>query len=183
MLQKPVREAMEILIANGYAVIHEDIFTLTDKVLEVDTKVLTVKESTVEGRRSLTLVNPKSKSVIPAVGESSVLINFIIECEVPQKIKTAEGGTYWANKYSKEAEIELKKILLGGYDLGILTAATKLYYKSGGFCEAITNYIIRGTWLTHYMEMKKQLEAGTVNQHIQSNINDQVSGGIQYNDR
>ncbi|CAM6001129.1 unnamed protein product [Sphagnum balticum] len=174
---------METLIANGYAVIHEDIFTLTDKVLEVDTKVLTVKESTPEGRRSLQLVNPKSKSVIPAAGESSVLIKFIIDCEVPQKIKTADGQTYWANKYSKEAEVELRKILLDGYNLDILTTATKLYYKSGGFCEAITNYICRGTWLTHYNEMKKQLDAGTVQKHIQSNLNDQVSGGALYNDR
>lgn len=183
MLQQTVKVAIEELIANGYAVIHEDTVTLTDKILEVDTKTLAVKESTVEGRRSLTLVNSKSKSVIPAAGESSLLIKFIMDCEVPQKIKTAEGATYWANKYSKEAEVELKKILLGGYDLGILTAATKLYYKSGGFCEAITNYIVRGTWLTHYGEMKKQLDAGTVDKHIQTSLNDQVSGGALYNDR
>lgn len=182
MLQT-VKTAIEELIANGYAVIHKDTVTLTDKILEVDTNTLAVKQSTVAGRRSLTMYNPKTKSVIPSAGEISTLIQFIMDCEIPSKIKTADGGTYWANKYSKEAEVELKKILLEGYDLGILTAATKLYYKSGGFCEAITNYIVRGTWLTHYNEMKKQLDAGTVNKHIQSNLNDQVSGGALYNGR
>ena len=80
MLQKPVKEAIETLIANGYAVIHEDILTLTEKVLELDTSILTVRESTVEGRRSLQVLNSKTKSVIPSAGESSGLIDFIIQC-------------------------------------------------------------------------------------------------------
>ncbi len=113
-----------------------------------------------------------------------MLIKFIIDCEVPHKIKAADGKSYWANKYSKEAEKELVKIInIQGYKLDILVAATKLYYKSAGFCEAITNYIVRGTWLTHYNEMAKQLNAGTVEKHIQTNLNDQVSGGALYNGR
>lgn len=183
MLQKPVKEAIETLIANGYAVIHEEILTLTEKILEVDTAALTVRESTVEGRRNLQVLDSKTKSVLPSAGEKSLLIQFIIDCEVPQKVKAGDGKNYWANKYSKEAEIELSKILKQDYKLDILTAATKLYYKSGGFPEAITNYIVRGTWLTHYMEMEKQLKAGTVQKHIQTNINDQVSGGALSDDR
>jgi hypothetical protein len=182
MLQT-TKEAWENLIAAGYIVIQEEQLFLTDKALEVDTKALTVRESTTAGRRSLAMFDPKTKSVIPSVGEKSGLIQFIIDCEVPIKVKGPDGTNYWCGKYSKEAEAELKKILLQDYKLDILKAATKLYYKSGGLPEAITNYLVRGTWLTHYMEMEKQLKAGTVEKHIQTNLNDQVSGGALYNDR
>jgi hypothetical protein len=181
MLPQNVKEAVETLIASGYAVIHQDKVTLTEKILELDTGALI--NAPPRYTKSISLVDSKSKSVIPSAGESSLLIQFIMDCDVPQKIKTADGKTYWANKYSKEAEIELRKILLQGYQLDILKAATKLYYKSGGFCEAITNYITRGTWLTHYNEMSEQLQKGTAEKHIRDNLNDQVAGGTLSDDR
>ncbi len=182
MLHPTVKQAIETLIAHGYAVVHKDIVTLTDKVLELDCTALVATPPAYT--KSITLLNSKDKSVIPSPGEQSMLIKFIIDCEVPHKIKAADGKSYWANKYSKEAEKELAKIILQqGYKLDILTAATKLYYKSAGFCEAITNYIVRGTWLTQYMEMEKQLKAGTVEKHIQTNLDDQKGGSPIYDER
>lgn len=180
-MQKTVKAAIETLIAGGYAVIENERVVLTDKTLELDTAALDAKPPPYT--KSVTLLDPGTKSVIPKAGEQAALIKFIIECKVPQKIKAADGKNYWANKYSKEAEKELKKILLDGYQYDILVAATTLYYASGGFCEAISNYLVRGTWLTHYMEMQEQLNAGTVNKHIRDNLNDQVGGGAMYDDR
>lgn len=180
MLQPKVKEAFETLIAEGFVIIHKEVLTLTDKVLELDCTALI--NAPPAYTKSLTLLD-NHKSVIPAPGEQSLLIKFIIDCEVPQKIKNGNGGYYWASKYHKEAEKELVKIIKQGYELSVLVAATKLYYKSAEFCETISNYIRNGTWLTHYNEMAKQLQAGTVQQHIQSNLNDQVAGGPMYDER
>lgn len=182
MLHPNVKQAIETLIAYGYAIIHQEVVTLTDKVLELDSTALI--NAPPAYTKSITLLNSKDKSVIPSPGEQSMLVKFIIDCEVPQKIRAADGKSYWACKYSKEAEKELSKIILKqGYKLDILTAATKLYYKSANFCETITNYITRGTWLTFYMEMEKQLNAGTVEKHIQSNLSEQKGGSPIYDER
>ena len=175
---KIVKQAIEALIAHGYAIIHKDNLSLTDKVLELDMKAIEAKPPPYT--KSLTVLDPITKSVIPTPGQQSQLVAFIMECQIPQKIHSADGSSYWANKYSKEAEKELQKLLNQGYQYDILVAATKLYYKSGDFCEAISNYLVRGTWLTHYLEMEKQLKAGTVEKHIKDNI--QVTGGTPLSD-
>ena len=180
-MEKPLKEAIELLIASGYLVIDGERLTFTDKILELDTGVLENKAPAYT--KQLIKLHPKTKSVIPAAGQQSALIKFIIDCQVPQKIKTSNGSSYWANKYSKEAEVELQKILGQGYQLDILTAATKLYYKSSDYCENITNYIRNGTWLTHYQEMEKHLNAGTTEKHIKSTIVEQSSGGSLSHDR
>ncbi len=119
-----------------------------------------------EVKREVIPLHSKSKKVILTPGVQQPLAEFILACNVPQKIKMDNGNSFWANKYSKEADLELRNIIANGYQLDILIAATKLYYKSGACCEAVSNYIIRGTWLTHYLALEKSLEEGTVESHI-----------------
>lgn len=110
---------------------------------------------------------------LPAISEEltpvAPFLKFIKDCEVPEKV-TTRTGSYWANKYSKKAEQEFFKILKGGYQMDILIASTKLYYKSGGQPKAISNYILEGTWLSFYQDMQTSLQDGKVNEHINKNL-------------
>lgn len=182
MLHPNIKQAIETLIAQGYMVIHKEILTLTDRVLELDTGSLLNKPPNYT--KSITLLDSKTKSVIPSPGEQSLLIKFIFDCEVPLKAKSADGRSYYVGKYSKDAEKELVKIIFKQeYQPDILMAATKLYYKSTDFPETLTNFIVNGTWLTHYLEMEKQLTAGTADKHIQKQISEQDKGGALYDSR
>jgi len=123
-----------------------------------------------EVKREVIPLHSKTKQVILTPGVQQPLAEFILQAEVPQKIKMDNGNSFWANKYNKEADLELRRIIAAGYDLKILIGATKLYYKSGACCEAVSNYILRGTWLTHYESLRQSLEDGTVETHISKSL-------------
>jgi len=174
-----ITEAIGLLIEKGYVIPHKDhVFAFTDKVYELDPTSIT--NTPPRYTKSVALVDPTTRLPIPRPGEQSLLTKFITECDIPQRMKNSTGGFYWVCKYSKDAEKELLKVLNQGYQYDILVASTKLYYQSGGFCETISNYLNRGTWITHYEEMRKQLEAGTVDKHIQNTI--QEKGGTDIYD-
>lgn len=135
-----------------------------------------------EVKREVIPLHPKSKQVILTPGVQQPLAEFILQAEVPQKIKMDNGNSFWCNKYSKEADLELRNIIAAGYRLDILIGATKLYYKSGACCEAVSNYILRGTWLTHYEALRQSLEDGTVEAHITKSI-DNSEGKPTYQSR
>lgn len=182
MLQTNVKEAIELLIVSGYLLIDPDgHFQLTTKWFELDSDGILAKAPTT---REIIRLDGLTKNAIPNPGEQSLLIKFIIDCEVPQKIKAADGKSYWASKYNKEAEKELAKLMAQGYQMDILVAATKLYYKGAGFCEAISNFICRGTWLTHYNEMAGKLAAGAASTHkyIQETL-EEKGGSPIYDER
>lgn len=136
-----------------------------------------------EVKREVIPLHSKSKQVVLSPGAEQLLSEFILLCEVPQKIQMNNGGWFWANKFNKDAELELRNIKAAGYDMGILVLATKLYYKSDACCEAVSNYILRGTWLTHYEAMKKSLEEGTIEQHIVQTADNKSEGKPTYYSR
>jgi hypothetical protein len=136
-----------------------------------------------EVKRELLPVHSKSKQVILTPGTEQMLPEFILLCDVPQKIQMHNGGWFWANKFHKDAELELRRIKAEGYDMQILIAATKLYYKSDACCEAVSNYLMRGTWLTHYMQMEKALNTDTIQEHITQTIDDKTEGKPTYYSR
>lgn len=144
---------------------------------------LSVEVMVKEVKREVLPVHSKSKQIVLTPGAEQLLPEFISLCDVPQKIQMHNGGWFWANKFSKEAELELRRIKAEGYNLQILIAATKLYYKSDACCEAVSNYLIRGTWLTHYLEMEKSLQAGTIQQHINQTIDNKSEGKPTYYSR
>lgn len=111
--------------------------------------------------------NLPTKLVEPA---PSPFMQFIRDCRVPEKIPTKDGA-YWANRFSKPAEKEFIKILKQGYNYEVLVAATTLYYKSGGMPQAISNYILNGTWMGCYEDLKHSVVSGTVKEYVEKNTN------------
>ena len=130
--------------------------------------------------KELGLIVQNTGLIIPTTSQVSPLLDFIKKCEVPEKVVT-RTGSYWTNKYSKKAEDELIKVLKKGYQLDILVASTKLYYKSGGQPKAISNFILEGTWVSFYTDMVESLKQGTVEAHINKNLNkDDEEGFSRY---
>lgn len=134
-----------------------------------ETEVSIAKISTV---KSLELMSPGLPSSVksnlslaePKI-ETSPMRKFISDAEVPGKQPT-QTGYYWLNKYGKEAELELIKILSSGYQYDILVASTKLYYKSGGYPKTVSNYLTEGLWKSGYEDLSISLENGNSEQYI-----------------
>lgn len=197
MTDGPFKNALKLLVSNYYIIFQDGKPVITEKftreLAEVKAPDLytnmrdvmaPVKDSyKVTGTELTPLPKSTKKMVLAEPGKSMPFQEFILQSEVPGKVYMQGGGFYWANKYSKEAELEFLKILAKGYQLDILLAATKLYYKSGGSVEAITNYITRGTWVTHYTEMEKNLQAGTTDTYIKDTLKEETTGKTSYLDR
>lgn len=192
-MNESFKQAVEILVSNHYVIPIDGKLVVTNKfereLAEIDYTTLFKPPEALpditKAVREVLKVDPKSKLPIVGPGQPDPLIQFIIDCEVPHKAKGGDGKSYWVNKYHKDAAKELDKILNMGYKRDILVAATRLYYKAGGMVEAVSNYIIRGTWRIHYLDMEKALGAGEseVKKHISSNLADNVQRKDMYDDR
>jgi hypothetical protein len=130
-------------------------------------------------RRAETITIGSSTSLVHVAGDNGVQVveylettkerfkRFIAEAEVPYRITTDTGKSYTANAYSLPAERILNKALKEGFDWRGLVMSAKLYYKSKGFKQKVSNYFVTGTWESEYDELVKKLTEGKVAQHIQ----------------
>lgn len=190
-MNENLKQAVEILVSNYYLTSIDGQLVITNKfereLAQIKPEDLfkspEVPSELPKVTRELLKVNPKTKQVVLSAGQQSPLVKFIMDCEVPTKVKGGDGKFYYASKYSKDAEKELQVILNNGHQYDILVSATRLYYKAGGMVEAISNYICRGTWLTHYLEMEKALRGGTAEKHIKTNLADTAQRKDMYDDR
>lgn len=107
---------------------------------------------------------------------------FIIDCDVPEKLYMSTGSFYWANRYSEKAGKVFDKMLRDGVRYDILVIATKLYYKAGGARQAISNFILEGSWESFYDKMLDNLNNGTAEKHIKKNLQDGDEGYSRYNE-
>lgn len=94
---------------------------------------------------------------------------FITEAEVPYRVTMDNGKSFTANAYNIKAERVFNKALSSGVNYKGLVLSTKLYYKSNGFKQKISNYFIEGTWEAEYDEFMKKLSAGDIIGHIKDN--------------
>lgn len=181
------QQLFELLLKDYYILYMNGELVITNKLIREFASPLEKMEVRKEEPKVGQIVAPTSlmsaaqaiqKSNIPEPDMNSPMAKFILDAEIPGKAKTATGY-YWLNKYSKQAEKELIKILSQGYQYDILVASTKLYYKSGGFPKAITNYIVEGYWKGCYEDMKTSLDTGNVEQFIKKSLdNDIESNGF-----
>jgi len=162
------RKLFEELASGHYILYYEGKLVVTNKFLrdfgtpppaEVPKQQTSVPTAVPKG-----IVLP---SVIPTT--ASPLRQFIVDAEVPEKW-TKGREPYYINRFNIKAEKELIKILARGIQYPILLAATKLYYKSGGFPKTIANYFLEGVWSGCYEDMLDSLKSGTVQQHIEKGL-------------
>lgn len=183
-----LRAALKLLVRDYYITAVGGKLQVSNKLFRVletiDPSELSEVPSVVQAEpgkivREVIRVSSKSKLPIPKAGQSFPLVDFIKECGIPRTANKSDGTSYMVCKYSKEAEQEFLKIIAAEYQRDILVAATKLYYKSTNYPETISNYIIRGTWVTHYQDMESNLIKGTAEKHIKDTvIKTQSTGGF-----
>ena len=108
---------------------------------------------------------------------ASPLKQFILDAEVPEKSKTREP--YYLNRFNTKAEkVLINAMKSGQYQYDILLAATKLYYKSGGFPKTIANYFLEGIWSGCYEDMLSSLKNGTAAEHIAKGLDKSDEDGF-----
>lgn len=160
-------EIHEFLRQNGY-------------VQEIGSKLV------LTGKYSRDLVTPPVSSTVPAVQVKPEAVNstapealnakdmfkkFIKLAEVPTKIYRNDGSFYWADRYSVPADRAFAKIIKKGeVNMAALILCTKLYYKSNGSRETISNYFTRGTWESCYEEFMTQHGKGTLETHVNKTL-------------
>jgi formyltetrahydrofolate synthetase len=167
-----IKEVNEYLRLNKYIFEFQGKTYITSKFIK-DLK----KEEVIEisSSSSLQVVPNTSISIITSVSnpiESTKdrFKRFIVEAEVPYRIRMDNGKSYTANAYHISAEKVLNKALKDGYDWRGIVMATKLYYKANGFKQKLSNYFILGTWESEYDEFVKKLSDGTIAEHVQQQI-------------
>lgn len=185
-----MRNLFNILAKEHYIVYFNGQLVVTNKFLR-DFKTPPEPEPQVQQTKEVAIVPPVVQQLtaptipgknlsVPVPVKRAPLLDFIRECEVPERIRT-RTSFYKANQYSKDAEKELILILSQGFQYDILVTSTKLYYKAGGMCKAIGNYLIEGTWRTEYENMQASIEKGTTQQHISKNLSrDDEDGHTRY---
>lgn len=111
---------------------------------------------------------------LPTVIESSKerFKRFIEEAEVPYRIAMQDGRTFTANAYNIKAERVFNKALADGVNYKGLVFSTKLYYKSHGFKQKISNYFVEGTWEAEYDQFMKKMASGDIVGHIKKTTDD-----------
>lgn len=111
----------------------------------------------------------------------SYYMSFILECDVPRNGRSADGGLYTMNAFSKEGCEAFRKAIMRGIKYEGLVACTKLYYKSNiQMKQAIGKYISSGAWRTDYLQLGKAITEGKVEQHIKQTTADGSRGNTSY---
>lgn len=167
------RKLFEQLAEGHYILYYEGKLIVTNKFIRTfetppaGPEPVPVEPKIEEKSKFVMPVSPSISSLIAPmpIAASSVLMKFISDSKIPDKIKTRDSF-YWANRYNAKAEKEFLKILKDGYQYDILVVATKLYYQSGGQPKAIANYILDGIWMGCYNDVVTGVQNGTVDELI-----------------
>jgi len=103
---------------------------------------------------------------------------FILDAKVPKRLDARHGESYQANAYSEEGMKAFRKAIEAGTDLQMLIRATQLYYASTiHYKQAITAFMAKGTWKTHYDELVSA--AGIGEQALVDHIKNETENGQQ----
>lgn len=137
------RELLQFLLDREYAVVVGDKPVLTKKFKDLfpEPKVSTLQLVATGDR----------------VDDKKELWNkFIIDADIPHRVKSNRGESYTVRQYSLPAINKLIKVLnTPGLDYDILVKSTKQYYKTVTFKQLLSNYLVDDTWLHEYEEFKK----------------------------
>lgn len=80
---------------------------------------------------------------------------FILDAEIPHRVKSTDGSTYTIRQYSQSIARKLLKIIQDPkVDYWKLVESTKNYYKTTSYKALLSNYISKDIWMNEYSEWK-----------------------------
>lgn len=89
---------------------------------------------------------------------------FIIDAEIPHRVKSTDGSTYTVRQYGASVAKKLLKII---HDPKInyqrLVESTKNYYKVTTYKQLLSNYISKDIWWQEYQEWSNQTKKDNTN--------------------
>jgi hypothetical protein len=125
--------------------------------------------------KDMQVVKQEQKKVLLSSGKE-LFKKFAEDAHVPFRVSNGMGGEYTVKSYSADATkifIQImNRVSKGELDYNILTASTRLYYAKGSHKKTLSNYFIEDVWEGEYMEFKKKVESGKVEQHIKKGLSD-----------
>lgn len=81
---------------------------------------------------------------------------FIIDAEIPHRVKTTDNKTYTVRQYGSNVARKLLKIIQDpSIDYWRLVESTKNYYAVTSYKALLSNYIDKGIWEQEYKEWDK----------------------------
>lgn len=162
-------EALQLFIEKGYIVSLKGKYQLTGNFhrnyVPVSTG-LVVSNKQIATNSSQAVVTQQEQ----ILGVKELLKKFREDAEIPFRISNDGGKPFTANAVSKEGITAFRDILKSGVDYQVLVYSTKLYYKTDSFRKGLTNYLVQGDWESYYLEFKKKLETGAIENHIKGEL-------------
>jgi hypothetical protein len=155
------------------------------KMQELAEKLVSTDEKPVAQLQALLLPNGMRVAVplINGMTYSQLMLRFIQDAQIPQKVAPPHKEPYVVNKYNEKAAVRLYKLILEwGVVYDLIVKSTMLYYKGNNpYKKTIGNYIIDGDWKTDYEALKQSAQQGeeALKEHIKQEISNE-SGNYGY---
>lgn len=146
---------MKWLLDNQYIVIVGTQVVFTKKVSE-ELKGLgfntQITESIQLNVGSPGIVETLTPSTFTLADDKKAIWNrFIIDADIPHRVKSPDGGVYTVRQYSPGCAIKLMKIVKDpNINYKRLVESTKLYYKNVTYKALLSNYIDKEIWRSEY---------------------------------
>jgi hypothetical protein len=153
------KQAVTYLIDNGYLVVVANQVVVTSKLTKaLKLPEITTVNSVVTSEQVLTPQEVvKNEALKPTKKDTrAVWDQFIIDADVPWRVKTNTGETYTIRQYGTTAANQLLKIINDPeVDYNVLVESTKHYYRNTTYKTILSNYILNHVWKEEYREYLK----------------------------
>jgi hypothetical protein len=146
-----LKESLNWLIENGYAVIVQNQIVFTKKCAE-ELKVMGVTAKTNEDVPTITIAVPvKPEGERPTGDKKEIWNKFIEDAQIPHRVKAPDGGIYTVRQYSPGCALKLFRIIANPeIDYMRLVESTRHYYKTVTYKALLGNYIEKEIWRSEY---------------------------------
>lgn len=147
-----LKECVDYLLANGYAVVALDQFVVTKKLQDE----LFKREPNIHTPEPPQTIMPvKTVSPKSLIGKDLWNI-FIADAEIPWRVTAPDGGVYTVRQFSPAMAKKLSTIINNPeIEYSILVESTKHYYKTVTYKALLSNYLEKDIWFGEYQEWKK----------------------------
>lgn len=162
MNELTLKQCLTWLINNGYGILVENEFVLTNKVNKELNGTESTKAITVTTHKPITTV----AKIVNATDKKEVWNKFIKDADIPHRVTAPNGGQYTVRHFGAAAVNELVKILSNpDIDYTAFVESTKNYYKTVAYKSLLSNYLLKQIWVGEYEQWikgnsQKQVQAG-----------------------
>lgn len=147
-----IKKTIKELIDNGYVVLSNNELIFTSKITLELNGISVQKEK------------PKAKSVISTDQNKEIWNKFIVDANIPHRVKSPTGDVYTVRQYNLAAVKKLISILkTPNISYERLVKSTNNYYNTVTYKNTLSNYLLKEIWegeYQHFNPNKEQYQVG-----------------------